>query len=142
MARSHKCWHLVSEWTESCPLEGNSIALDITYGKHQDCFAWLFFLLNWKIVDLQCCVSFRYAVKWLSNTHIHIFFFRFFSIIDTQGTEYSSLCYTVSPCCLFILYIVVCICWSSNPTLSLPPLSPLGTISLFSKFVNQLLFYK
>ena len=27
-----------------------------------------------------------------------------------QDTEYSSLCYTVGPCCLCILYIVVCIC--------------------------------
>ena len=27
-----------------------------------------------------------------------------------QGIEYSSLCYTVDPCCLYILYIVVCIC--------------------------------
>ena len=26
-----------------------------------------------------------------------------------QDIEYSSLCYTVGPCCLSILYIVVCI---------------------------------
>ena len=29
-----------------------------------------------------------------------------------QNIKYSSLCYTVGPCCLFILYIVVCICLS------------------------------
>ena len=27
-----------------------------------------------------------------------------------QDIEYSSLCYTVGPCCLPVLYIVVCIC--------------------------------
>ena len=27
-----------------------------------------------------------------------------------QDTEYSPLCYTVGPCCLSVLYIVVCIC--------------------------------
>ena len=27
-----------------------------------------------------------------------------------QGIEYSSLCYTVGPCCFSVLYIVVCIC--------------------------------
>ena len=27
-----------------------------------------------------------------------------------QGIEYSSLCYTVGPCCVSIIYIVVCIC--------------------------------
>ena len=27
-----------------------------------------------------------------------------------QDIEHSSLCYTVGPCCLSILYIVVCIC--------------------------------
>ena len=46
-----------------------------------------FFLKNWNIIDLQCCVSFRYAVKWFNYIlyYIHpqnIFFFRFFSIIS------------------------------------------------------------
>ena len=27
-----------------------------------------------------------------------------------QGIKYSYLCYTVGPCCLSVLYIVVCIC--------------------------------
>ena len=35
-------------------------------------------------------------------------------------TELSSLCYTVGPCWLFILYIVVCICSSQTPNLPLP----------------------
>ena len=47
-----------------------------------------------------------------------------------KGIEYSSLCYTVGPCCLLILYIV-----SVNSKLpiypSLPTLSPLVTVSWF-----------
>ena len=39
------------------------------------------------------------------------FFFILFSIHGlSQDIEYSSLCYTVGPCCLSILYIPVCIC--------------------------------
>ena len=37
-----------------------------------------------------------------------------------QDIEYSYMCYTVNPCCLFILYIVVCICrrqWQPTPVL-------------------------
>ena len=34
----------------------------------------------------------------------------FFSIMLLQDIEYSSLCYTVGPCHLSILYIAVCIC--------------------------------
>ena len=40
-------------------------------------------------------------------------------------TEYSSLCYTVGPCCLSILYIVVCIYSSQTPNLSLSHPFPL-----------------
>ena len=38
-----------------------------------------------------------------------------------QDIEYSSLCYTVGPCCLPTLYIIVCICSFQIPNLSLPP---------------------
>ena len=44
-------------------------------------------------------------------THVHIFFFRFFSIIVYyKNIEYSFLCYTVGPCCLFYthsLYLLI-----------------------------------
>ena len=41
--------------------------------------------------------------------YIHILFHILFHYGLLQDTEYSSLCYTVGPCCLSILYIVVCI---------------------------------
>ena len=41
-------------------------------------FFSLFFFLNWSIVDLQCCVSFRCKAKWFRYTYIY-FFFIFFS---------------------------------------------------------------
>ena len=43
-----------------------------------------FFFLNWSIVDLQYCVSFRCTAKWFSYSYICIYlysFFQFFSII-------------------------------------------------------------
>ena len=46
--------------------------------------------------------------------------------------EYSSLCYTVGPCCLAILYIIACICQDPIPNPSLFRLSyPLATTALF-----------
>ena len=52
-----------------------------------------------------------------SDSHIYIYSHMciyFFQIIFPyrllQNIEYGSLCYTVGPCWLSILYIVVCIC--------------------------------
>ena len=42
--------------------------------------------------------------------YIHILFHILFHYGLSQDIEYSSLCYTVGPCCLSILYIIVCIC--------------------------------
>ena len=44
-----------------------------------------------------------------TDTYIHSFLF-FFHYSLLQDIEYSSLCYTVGPCCLSTLYTVVCIC--------------------------------
>ena len=41
-------------------------------------------------------------------TYIYLFHILFHCGLS-QDTEYSSLCYTVGPCCLSILYIIVCI---------------------------------
>ena len=35
--------------------------------------------MYWRRVDLQCCVSFRCTVMWISYTYIYSFFFRFVS---------------------------------------------------------------
>ena len=48
------------------------------------------------------------------HIYIYIYIYILFHILShygsLQGMEYSSLCYTAGPCCLSILYIVVCIC--------------------------------
>ena len=45
--------------------------------------------------------------------YIHIHFQILFHYGLSQDIEYSSLCYTVGPCCLSLLYKVVCICQMS-----------------------------
>ena len=45
-----------------------------------------------------------------SVIHIHTFFVILFHYHLSQDTEYNSPCYTVGPCCLSILYLIVCIC--------------------------------
>ena len=44
------------------------------------------------------------------HVYIHIIFHIIFHSGLSQDTEYSSLCYTVGPCCLPILHIIVHIC--------------------------------
>ena len=63
--------------------------------KYSCFFVFLFFL--------QCCVNFCHAAKWFS--YICILFHDGLS----QDMEYSSLCYTVGPCGLFILIILFCL---------------------------------
>ena len=40
----------------------------------------LLIFFYWHIVDLQCCVSFRYTPKWISYTYTHSFFLVSFPI--------------------------------------------------------------
>ena len=68
---------------------------------------FLFFYFNFLMVDLQCCVNFWCTAKWLSYTHIYILFYILFHYGLSQDIEYSSQCYTVGPCCLSILYVIV-----------------------------------
>ena len=64
-----------------------------------------------------------------SDLVIHIYTF-FFPILFHCGLfheiRYSSLCYTVGPCCLSILNVLVCIYQpqTRSPSLSLPPWQP------------------
>ena len=74
------------------------------------------------------------------HIHVSILFQILFPFRLLQNTEQSSLCYTVGPCRLSILNIVVCTCQSQSPNLSLPQLSPLVTLSLFSMSVSLFLF--
>ena len=56
------------------------------------------FNFYWSVVDLQCCVSFRWKAKWISYayTYIHPFFFKVsFPYRPLQNIEPSSLCCTV-----------------------------------------------
>ena len=76
------------------------------------------------IVDLQCCINYCCTAKWLIYTYIYILFHILFHYGLSQDIEYSSLCYTVGPCCSSILYIIVCIWESQTPSPSLPPLPP------------------
>ena len=57
--------------------------------------------------------------------------YSFFHYDLLEDTEYN----TIGPCCLYILYIVVCICSSRIPNLSLSH-TLLVTISLFSVCVS------
>ena len=80
----------------------------------------IFFFFFWSIVGLQC---FRCTSQWFSYTYIYIsiLFQILFHYRLLQDIEYSSLCHTVGPCWLSILYIVVCICHSQILNLSPPP---------------------
>ena len=55
-----------------------------------------------------------------SHIYMYVYFQILFHYRLLQGIEYSSLCYTTNLCCLSTLYIVVCICSSHIPNLSLP----------------------
>ena len=73
----------------------------------------LFILFYWSIVDLQCCVNFCYIAKWSSYIYIYVYICNLHILFHdglSQDTEHSSLCSTVGPCCLSLLYVIVCIC--------------------------------
>ena len=81
-------------------------------------------LLYWGIVDLQCCVSYRYTGKWFSYTYINLYIYLSIYIYiyiyilfqiplphrSLQNIEYSFPVLYTRSCWLSILYIVVCIC--------------------------------
>ena len=69
----------------------------------------------YNVVFNFCC-----TVKWLI-IHIYILFHILFHCSLLHDIEYSSLCYTVGPCCYSIQYIIVCICWSQTPNPTLLP---------------------
>ena len=75
----------------------------------------IFFIFQF-FFSLKCG---RFTMLWQSllyskvtqlYTYRHSFFNILFHCGLSQDIEYSSLCYTVGPCCLSILYIIVYIC--------------------------------
>ena len=51
------------------------------------------------------------------QVYICIFFHILFHYVSPQDIEYRSLCYTVGPCCISILFIIAA---SVNPKLPIP----------------------
>ena len=87
---------------------------------------------NWNIVDLQYCVSFWCTAKWFNFVYIYISFPLWF----VMWYCLQFLCYTVRPCCLFILYIF----WKSQPPTPCLPHSPSPwqlTTGMFSMYKWQ-----
>ena len=65
----------------------------------------------------------------VTQLFIHIYTFFFYILFHyglSQDIQYSSLCYTLRPCCLSILNIMVCIYQPQTPNPSLPHTPPLG----------------
>ena len=101
--------------------------------------------LNWNIVDLKCCVTFRYITQWVSYTYVYIHtpprFGVFFPFKSPQSIKQSSLYYTVNFHLLSILYkvLIVYICQSQSPSLSYP-LPQFVSIHLFSMSICFIYF--
>ena len=73
-----------------------------------------------------------------SESALRIHIYPLFIVLDSfpKKIEERSLCSTVGPCLLAILYTEMCICQSQSPSLSLP------SLPLLSTSVTLLLFCK
>ena len=62
---------------------------------------------NWNIVDLKCCVTFRFIAQWVSYTYVYMstLFQILFHYGLLQNVEYDFPCSIVGSCWLSILYI-------------------------------------
>ena len=83
------------------PIQGSN--LDLLH-----CRQILYQLSHQGSLNLQCCVSLRCTVKWLSYIYVYIYTLYLFCYMLLQAIEYSSLWYTVGPYWLSILDIIVC----------------------------------
>ena len=75
---------------------------------------WILFFLISIGVQLIYSVVFISAVQQNDSVihiyiYIYFFFYIFFHYRLFQDIEYSSMCYTIGPCWLSVLYIIVCI---------------------------------
>ena len=74
-------------------------------------FFIIFLFFNFIEVEWIYTVGFISAVQQSDSVlHVYILFHILSHYGLSQDIEYSSLGYTVGPCCLSILYIIVCIC--------------------------------
>ena len=64
--------------------------------------------LKKKIVYLQCFVNFCGTAEWFSYTCEYVFFNILFHFSLPQDFEHISLCCTVGPWCLPLLYVIAC----------------------------------
>ena len=67
------------------------------------------YFLNWGIVDLQCCVTFRCAVQWFSYIYIYSFLI-FFSPIGYYKILSIVLCAIQQVLVDYVLYTIISIC--------------------------------
>ena len=103
-----------------------------------------FFFFNWRIVVLQCCVSFRYTAKRLSYTYtyIHSFPVSFpIQIISECWVEFPVL-YSRSFLIIHFIYSSVYMLIPNSYFIPPPHVSPLVTISLFLRSMSLFLFCK
>ena len=77
------------------------------------CSFWIY----WRVVDLLCCINFCCITKWLSYEHIYIFFHVLFCCALLLDIDYSSLCYPVGPCFLYILHTCLHLVLACSSTL-------------------------
>ena len=95
----------------------------------QCCWYLLFNIHFWgNIVDLQCCINFRYTAKWISYTYTNVYSLSFLRLLFHIGH-----CWILSrvPCATqqilisYLFYIWYCVC--VNPYLLIYPPNPLVT---------------
>ena len=72
-----------------------------------------FFLIEVQLIYNVLSVSGVQQSDSVIHIYIYIYMYSFSDLFHyrlLKDIEYSSLCFTVGPCCLSILYTVVCIC--------------------------------
>ena len=67
-----------------------------------------------------CVCVYMYIYIYIYTCVLYICFHILLHYGLLQNIEYSALCYTVGVCCLFVIYITVCICEPQTPK-SVPP---------------------
>ena len=85
---------------------GNKYLLDFVLDLYNLLYFQIF-LLKYSWFTMLCCFQ---VYSKVIKLYLYIFFQTFFPYKLLQNVEYSSLCYTIGPCWLSILYIVVCLC--------------------------------